>query len=667
MKQITPILLVLPWTLLVACGPAGDGTGDVSLDDLDGMADAGPEDTGSPEVCVPDCEARDCGPDGCGGTCGACLGSLECNEEVGICIPDCSDEFEPDNKSSKGTELLMDEAQVHSICPAPDKDWFHFSLDATSDLQLEVTPVDHVSMDLWLYDEALEEREAEDVHGESSTFAWKETPPGKYYLAMEAADWEEEVPAYKIVLQQLCTVSCEGKQCGDDGCGGTCGTCGDSQACNEDGQCSSLCVDEFEPDDSPEIAHFLEFDVPRTHSICPGDDSDWFTFSLEGLSNVRVWSTTAVGQSVDMYLFDSQANELDDTSSEEGYARIDGDHLTAGTYFVMIESSDEEDQVPHYVTHLEVLCVPDCDDKECGDDGCGGVCGSCGDYGTCGTEGSCESTCVDDHEPDDDYTLANPLTNLAPRNHSLCPAFDNDWFQFSIPYNTGNVHLEISGMVGNTEMWLYDPDGLELDYDDDSGVFDFSLIEYDGLPKGVYWVLVNAEEEDEQVPDYQIFVKVTCAPDCEGKECGFDGCGGTCGSCVSGSVCTPQGNCVSSCIDGYEPDGDSLSANLLLEGVPRQHTLCPAGDRDWLAFSLAKKLEVQILASSKFGGIDLWLYNVTLNKIESEGPGNDGDTFLEHGDLDEGIYYVEVAAEDEEVQLPSYTITLTTTDPSSQD
>jgi len=34
-------------------------------------------------------------------------------------------------------------------------------------------------------------------------------------------------------------------------------------------------------------------------------------------------------------------------------------------------------------------CTPDCDGKECGDDECGGSCGSCPDNGVCGAEGAC--------------------------------------------------------------------------------------------------------------------------------------------------------------------------------------------------------------------------------------------------------------------------------------
>ncbi|WP_163998713.1 hypothetical protein [Pyxidicoccus caerfyrddinensis] len=39
----------------------------------------------------------------------------------------------------------------------------------------------------------------------------------------------------------------------------------------------------------------------------------------------------------------------------------------------------------------------------------------------------------------------------------------------------------------------------------------------------------------------------TCTPNCAGRQCGADGCGGTCGSCSGGSVCTSTGQCMATC------------------------------------------------------------------------------------------------------------------------
>ncbi len=43
----------------------------------------------------------------------------------------------------------------------------------------------------------------------------------------------------------------------------------------------------------------------------------------------------------------------------------------------------------------ETTCTPDCTNKVCGDDGCGGSCGTCTE-GTCNNSGQCETTCTPD-------------------------------------------------------------------------------------------------------------------------------------------------------------------------------------------------------------------------------------------------------------------------------
>jgi hypothetical protein len=46
----------------------------------------------------------------------------------------------------------------------------------------------------------------------------------------------------------------------------------------------------------------------------------------------------------------------------------------------------------------------------------------------------------------------------------------------------------------------------------------------------------------------------TCTPQCSGKSCGDDGCGGTCGSCGMGEFCS-SGKCVTTTVD-FCADGD---------------------------------------------------------------------------------------------------------------
>ena len=43
--------------------------------------------------------------------------------------------------------------------------------------------------------------------------------------------------------QAVCTTACSGRACGDDGCGGSCGTCAGIGQCNlQSGQCQAVCI-----------------------------------------------------------------------------------------------------------------------------------------------------------------------------------------------------------------------------------------------------------------------------------------------------------------------------------------------------------------------------------------------------------------------------------------
>jgi hypothetical protein len=61
-------------------------TTDPPADDDDGSVAA--ETEGPPDGCMPVCDGRVCGPDGCGGICGTCPPELTCNEQVGQCEQD---------------------------------------------------------------------------------------------------------------------------------------------------------------------------------------------------------------------------------------------------------------------------------------------------------------------------------------------------------------------------------------------------------------------------------------------------------------------------------------------------------------------------------------------------------------------------------------------------
>ena len=86
-----------------------------------------------------------------------------------------------------------------------------------------------------------------------------------------------------------CVPNCADRWCGDDGCGGTCGSCFNGLVCNEaQGQCVYGCSDLFEPDNEHTDGSELDPGDPQKHSICPETDKDWFEISLGATSNIQI-------------------------------------------------------------------------------------------------------------------------------------------------------------------------------------------------------------------------------------------------------------------------------------------------------------------------------------------------------------------------------------------
>jgi hypothetical protein len=82
------------------------------------------------------------------------------------------------------------------------------------------------------------------------------------------------------VCVSSCTPSCSGKECGDDGCGGSCGTCSYGKTCNSWGQCESSqpsCTSSYcgsssaVPGSSPSC--YCDSQCKSNNDCCPGYDA----------------------------------------------------------------------------------------------------------------------------------------------------------------------------------------------------------------------------------------------------------------------------------------------------------------------------------------------------------------------------------------------------------
>lgn len=142
-----------------------------------------------------------------------------------------------------------------------------------------------------------------------------------------------------------CAPSCDGRACGDDGCGGSCGECAAPDTCVE-GACTC---------------------VPRTGECSDDGCGGWLGDCPSGESTCDFDTRTCVPC----------------TPSCEG--RECGDDGCGGSCGSCEFGRCAGD---------ECYCTPDCRSRECGGDGCGGSCGDCPAPETCSASGACE--CVPD-------------------------------------------------------------------------------------------------------------------------------------------------------------------------------------------------------------------------------------------------------------------------------
>ncbi len=116
--------------------------------------------------------------------------------------------------------------------------------------------------------------------------------------------------------------------------------------------------------------------------------------------------------------------------------------------------------------------------------------------------------------------------------------------------------------------------------------------------------------------------------------------------------------------DSYEPDDTSSQAQWIYSGSPQTHTIVPAGDVDWVKFSLGAESEVVIETSGPYGDTRMWLYDSSTNQLEYNDDGGSGlfsriDRVCGTDALPAGTYYVKIDEYGNDDEIPSYDIAFT--------
>ena len=238
-------------------------------------------------------------------------------------------------------------------------------------------------------------------------------------------------------VPKVCEPQCEGKTCGDDGCGGLCGTCGPGLECKND-QCapeagcqncsqSEICVDD---------------------SCVPDPACEGYT-----------WEGCCSGSTV-LYCQNGVIKEQNCESGECGWSE-------SGGYYNCNGGGAGPAEFP---MECAPVCQPSCDGMSCGPDGCGGSCGACDSGENCQSgqcipdpivacpgipptgycEGTVKITCEEGEVVSENCALSGqtcwlqlfplpPGVACKPLSEATCPGFLEDG------YCSGNVLITCEG------------------------------------------------------------------------------------------------------------------------------------------------------------------------------------------------------------------------------
>ncbi len=200
-----------------------------------------------PDVCEPDCEDLECGSDGCGGTCGECVEGDFCI--AGECHPDyCLEGLEEFGCCLDGVAVWCGEDGLDwADCEDAGCGWEEgqYSCGSVGEDPLGEFPLACCLSDCegkacgpdgcWGDCGECEDdgNDCTDTSCDSGTCVHQNNDDN------ECDDEDPDTVTVCLEGDCVCVPQCEGKDCGPDTCGGTCGQCGDFEECQA-GQCICL-------------------------------------------------------------------------------------------------------------------------------------------------------------------------------------------------------------------------------------------------------------------------------------------------------------------------------------------------------------------------------------------------------------------------------------------
>ena len=386
------------------------------------------------ELCTPDCNGKSCGGDGCGGVCGVCGAGAACSGGSCVTAPDNDDcaapifidaetlpSFHYGDTSAAKDDLYLPTGNdctggasaglggkdvVYSFTPVASGEYL-IALDANYDATLYIVeecnfPEDScaaVSSSIGTQDEQLVVSLSQGI---------------PYTIVVDGA-FSAASGAFTLTVNTFpCTTDCAGKQCGPDGCGGTCGVCTDGLSCTDDGACVVLAENDTCADPATIVSLPYSASGNTTAAsdeyvvfpeVCPGgpafglvgEDAPDVVYELSVSSAGKYAITADPEDGYDLLLSvraacpgNSQQCLAGANTGAAGDVETVEVVLQAGqNVYIIVDGVAPGEGGEFTLDIAPVECTPNCAGKSCGDDGCGSQCGQCAGDEVCTDAGQC--------------------------------------------------------------------------------------------------------------------------------------------------------------------------------------------------------------------------------------------------------------------------------------
>jgi len=505
------------------------------------------------QTCKPSCLNKQCGSDGCGGSCGLCPSGSQCKNFTCVAAFSCKELVQCYWTCADNDQACQEDCNKQAS-PAAKAQWWAL-IGCIMEVCGENAPdgcwgqaIQGECKELWYACQNCTPACVGKLCGPDGCGGTCGECPGGYtcdnYGTCLCAPQctgktcgpdgcggscgtclKTQVCNYKGVC--VCVPQCTGKQCGDDGCGGSCGQCPAGMMCGPGG----LCVEEPSDCGNGMCEPYLGEDCFSCPSDCPCSEGDCCqAHDFPGCDQPEVVMCVC---EMDPYCCQAMWDGLCVNEAQQ-----------CGAW---------------------CPCTPNCQGKQCGDDGCGGSCGQCPPGSNCNPWGMCSGTQM--------------------CGNGKCQAGQGETCE-TCPQDCGQCPCGDGICNGNESCGTCPWDCGECTEGDCCQAHDFPgcnqpdivacVCQMDAYCCQAIWDDICVNEAVEQCG-----AQCGCQPQCfndDGtmKQCGDDGCGGSCGTCPPNSKCDyAAGICVGACVPNCVIGG--MKKQCGPDGCGGSCGTCPAG------------------------------------------------------------------------------------------